>query len=70
MHSEKLGPRLTQSSYRNFLMACTPLVEQKVQPDYAALLNEPIPPGVRNLQLWIEDAWACGTCASFQDKSF
>jgi hypothetical protein len=48
------------SSYRNFLMACVPLVEQSSQPAYAALLKDQIPPGVQNLQFWIENAWANG----------
>lgn len=41
-------------------MACAALMEQEVQPAYAALINEPVAPGVRNLQLWIEDAWSRG----------
>ena len=48
------------SSYRNFLMACTALIDQQVQPFYFPALDEPVPPGVRNLQLWIETAWEAG----------
>ncbi|KAI6151007.1 peptidase family C78-domain-containing protein [Pisolithus tinctorius] len=46
--------------YRNFLMACAALMDQKIQPSYLGYLNNPIPPGVRNLQQWIEDAWEQG----------
>ncbi|KAI0797845.1 peptidase family C78-domain-containing protein [Abortiporus biennis] len=46
--------------YRNFLMACASLCTQQQQPVYFALLEEPIPPGVRNLQRWIESAWDLG----------
>lgn len=42
------------------MMACSPLMSQTQQPLYFPLLDEPIPPGVRNLQLWIEDAWSKG----------
>lgn len=41
-------------------MACTALIDQQVQPLYFPALDEPIPPGVRNLQQWIEDAWKAG----------
>lgn len=41
-------------------MACIALMEQTVQPGYAKLLKNPIPPGVENLQRWIEDAWDLG----------
>ncbi|KAI6019648.1 peptidase family C78-domain-containing protein [Pisolithus orientalis] len=50
----------TRFSYRNFLMACAALMDQKIQPSYLGYLNNPIPPGVRNLQQWIEDAWEQG----------
>ncbi|KAF9653185.1 DUF1671-domain-containing protein [Thelephora ganbajun] len=43
--------------YRNFLMACVALMEQTTQPGYVKLLKKPIPPGVDNLQRWIENAW-------------
>ncbi|KAF5386831.1 hypothetical protein D9615_001679 [Tricholomella constricta] len=46
--------------YRNFLMVCTALMEQKIQPKYVALLTKPVSPGIRNLQVWIEDAWKAG----------
>ncbi|EIM90228.1 DUF1671-domain-containing protein [Stereum hirsutum FP-91666 SS1] len=46
--------------YRNFLMACTALMDQPIQPEYARLLNEPLPPSVHNLQQMIEDAWKHG----------
>lgn len=41
-------------------MACAALVDQQFQPEYARLLNEPLPPSIRNLQHVIEDAWAHG----------
>ncbi|KZP23665.1 hypothetical protein FIBSPDRAFT_452708 [Athelia psychrophila] len=46
--------------YRNFLMACTALMEQPVQPMYFALLDDASPPSVRNLQHLIESAWREG----------
>ncbi|KAJ7771761.1 peptidase family C78-domain-containing protein [Mycena metata] len=46
--------------YRNFLMACTALMDQQIQPMYFPLLDDPISPSVRNLQQWIEDAWKVG----------
>lgn len=46
--------------YRNFLMACAALMGQQLQPMYFPLLDAPIPPGVKNLQRWIEDAWSEG----------
>ncbi|KAJ6488636.1 peptidase family C78-domain-containing protein [Mycena vitilis] len=46
--------------YRNFLMACTSLMDQQFQPMYFPLLDHPTPPSVRNLQQWIEDAWKDG----------
>ncbi|KAH7341878.1 peptidase family C78-domain-containing protein [Rhizoctonia solani] len=48
--------------YRNFLMACSALAAQDVRPEYRELLMDDIcgPPGVRNLQVWIEDAWRRG----------
>ncbi|KAF8522105.1 DUF1671-domain-containing protein [Hysterangium stoloniferum] len=47
--------------YRNFLMACTALMNQQFQPMYFPLLDDEVrPPGVRNLQHWIEGAWADG----------
>lgn len=41
-------------------MACTALMDQPIQPEYARLLNEPLPPSVHNLQQMIEDAWKHG----------
>ncbi|KAF8666695.1 hypothetical protein RHS04_09494 [Rhizoctonia solani] len=48
--------------YRNFLMACSALAAQDICPEYRRLLMDDIcgPPGVRNLQVWIEDAWRRG----------
>ncbi|KAJ7168151.1 peptidase family C78-domain-containing protein [Mycena crocata] len=46
--------------YRNFLMACASLMDQTSQPLYFPLLDYPLPPSVRNLQQWIEDAWDAG----------
>ncbi|KAJ6606550.1 peptidase family C78-domain-containing protein [Mycena vulgaris] len=46
--------------YRNFMMVCTSLMDQQVQPMYFPLLDDPTPPGVRNLQQWIEEAWKAG----------
>ncbi|KAF8906000.1 peptidase family C78-domain-containing protein [Gymnopilus junonius] len=46
--------------YRNFLMACTVLMNQRKQPLYPPLLDFPISPGIRNLQTWIEAAWKEG----------
>lgn len=51
---------LVSPSYRNFLMSCAALMGQDMQPLYFPLLNSPMPPGVRNLQRWIESAWAHG----------
>ncbi|KAG8736815.1 hypothetical protein FRC12_017433 [Ceratobasidium sp. 428] len=52
--------------YRNFLMACSALVAQDIRPEYQALLMGDAcgPPGVRNLQVWIEDAWRRGESLS------
>ncbi|KAF5391761.1 hypothetical protein D9757_001746 [Collybiopsis confluens] len=46
--------------YRNFLMCCAALMDQPYQPTYFPLLDQPIPPGIRNLQSWIEEAWNNG----------
>lgn len=40
-------------------MACGALMNQKQQP-YFQLLDLPIPPSIRNLQVWIEAAWREG----------
>ena len=47
-------------------MACSALMEQTAQPGYVKLLTEPIPPGVDNLQRWIEDAWDLGVSRELQ----
>lgn len=62
------------SRYRNFLMACAVLMVQPFEPFYFPLIDEPIPPGIRNLQQWIEVAWDSGTrpvevCATLTQKS-
>ncbi|KAF7974549.1 hypothetical protein HWV62_11898, partial [Athelia sp. TMB] len=46
--------------YRNYLMACTALMDQPAQPLYFALLDDTSPPSVRNLQHLIESAWKHG----------
>ncbi|KAI0703582.1 peptidase family C78-domain-containing protein [Cytidiella melzeri] len=46
--------------YRNYVMACTALMAQEQQPRYPALLESPSPPGIRNLQKIIEQAWKDG----------
>ncbi|KAH8829574.1 peptidase family C78-domain-containing protein [Flagelloscypha sp. PMI_526] len=46
--------------YRNFMMACTALAAQSKQPEYKTILDAHPPPGVRNLQLWLENAWNAG----------
>ncbi|KIJ17174.1 hypothetical protein PAXINDRAFT_154554 [Paxillus involutus ATCC 200175] len=46
--------------YRNFLMACAALMDQQIESLYFPLLEDPLPPGVRNLQRWIETAWKQG----------
>lgn len=57
----KLGLLTSMVSYRNYLMACAPLMDQQVQPAYSKLLESPEPPGVRRLQRLIEQAWKAGT---------
>ncbi|KAG9050079.1 hypothetical protein FS837_007832 [Tulasnella sp. UAMH 9824] len=48
--------------YRNFMMAATALTTQPYQSSYFAMLeSDPrSPPGIRNLQKWIESAWKDG----------
>ncbi|KAI9452319.1 DUF1671-domain-containing protein [Russula earlei] len=46
--------------YRNFMMLCTALVDQRTKPGYSSLLRNPTPPTVNNLKLWIEEAWKDG----------
>lgn len=41
-------------------MACAALMDQQIQSIYFALLDDPFPPSVRNLQHWIEAAWKEG----------
>jgi hypothetical protein len=47
-------------SYRNFMMLCAVLADQRVKPEYSSLIINPIPPGVSNLKVWIEEAWKNG----------
>ncbi|KAI0029727.1 peptidase family C78-domain-containing protein, partial [Vararia minispora EC-137] len=46
--------------YRNYMMACAVLMDQRFQDTYAALFERHEPPGVRNLQSLIEQAWKAG----------
>ncbi|KAA1474854.1 DUF1671-domain-containing protein [Dentipellis sp. KUC8613] len=46
--------------YRNYLMACTALMDQPMQIGYFSLLDGPPPPSVRNLQHLVEEAWSKG----------
>ncbi|KZP01348.1 DUF1671-domain-containing protein [Calocera viscosa TUFC12733] len=47
--------------YRNFMMVCTALMTQSIQPSYSSLLRpNDASPGVRQLQHWLEDAWSIG----------
>jgi hypothetical protein len=41
-------------------MTCAALMCQQIQTIYFPLLDDPFPPGVRNLQRWIEAAWKEG----------
>ncbi|ELU40465.1 peptidase family c78 domain-containing protein [Rhizoctonia solani AG-1 IA] len=61
-HSYEMALVLLGCGYRNFLMACSALAAQDICPEYRRLLMDDIcgPPGVRNLQVWIEDAWRRG----------
>ncbi|KAF8644137.1 hypothetical protein AX16_008664 [Volvariella volvacea WC 439] len=45
----------------NFTPACTALLGQSMLPQYRSILTELPPLGIRNLQAWIETAWAEGT---------
>lgn len=47
-------------------MACIALMEQTAQLGYMKLLTRPIPPGVDNLQRWIENAWDFGVSREWQ----
>lgn len=42
------------------MMLCAALMDQRVKPGYSTLLSDPIPPGVNNLKVWIEEAWRSG----------
>lgn len=48
------------SRYRNFLITCAALMDQQLQALYFPLLDDRLPPSVRNLQHWLEDAWKHG----------
>ncbi|KAI0831149.1 peptidase family C78-domain-containing protein, partial [Trametes gibbosa] len=52
--------RMWGCGYRNYLMACAVLMSQQRQPMYFPLLDTPTPPGVRNLQVMLEEAWKNG----------
>ncbi|KAF8558484.1 hypothetical protein OG21DRAFT_1481466 [Imleria badia] len=54
------SPAFGNARYRNFLMTCAALMDQPLQTLYFPLLDDPSPPGVRNLQRWLEDAWKQG----------
>ena len=56
--------------YRNFLMACATLMNQRQQLGYFSLLDSPIPPSVKNLQTWIESAWEEGFFSFFSSSTF
>jgi hypothetical protein len=47
-------------SYRNFMMLCAVLMDQRMKPEYSSLIVNPIPPGVSSLKVWIEEAWKNG----------
>ena len=42
------------------MMLCAALVDQRMIPEFSLLVNNPIPPGVSNLKVWIEEAWKSG----------
>ncbi|KAI0048215.1 DUF1671-domain-containing protein [Auriscalpium vulgare] len=46
--------------YRNFLMACTALMDQQFQDLYFSLLDASPSPSVENLKALIEEAWKAG----------
>lgn len=50
-------------------MACAALITQQDQTLYFAFLDDPLPPGVRNLQRWLEDAWKRGEIILTQTNS-
>lgn len=39
-------------------------MDQQFQTLYFPLLDDPSPPGVRNLQRWLEDAWKQGSTST------
>lgn len=41
-------------------MLCAALMDQCMKPEYSSLIINPIPPGVSNLKVWIEEAWKSG----------
>jgi len=42
------------------MMLCAGLMDQRMKPEYSSLIINPIPPGVSNLKVWIEEAWKNG----------
>jgi hypothetical protein len=42
------------------MMACTALMDQRIQPTYSSLLGASTPPGVNSLKVLIEEAWKHG----------
>ena len=42
------------------MMLCAALMDQRIMPEYSLLVVNPIPPGVNNLKVWIEEAWKSG----------
>jgi hypothetical protein len=42
------------------MMLCAGLMDQRIKPEYSSLIINPIPPGVSNLKVWIEEAWKNG----------
>ncbi|KAI0637117.1 peptidase family C78-domain-containing protein [Trametes polyzona] len=61
VHIGKEGwDRMWGCGYRNYLMACAALMDQPRQPVYFTLLDSGAPPGIRNLQELLEEAWRNG----------
>lgn len=58
-----------QCRYRNYLMACAALMDQQAQPMYFPLLDAPVPPGIRNLQILLERAWRAGESNSLSSMA-
>ncbi|KAH9997516.1 peptidase family C78-domain-containing protein [Russula vinacea] len=54
--------------YRNFMMLCAALMDQRVKPEYSFLLSNPIPPGVNNLKVWIEELGLVVNISSFDPE--